>query len=270
MDTLRSSEATFLPLGLSDHSPAVISILESVNFGPNPFRFFEAWIGREGFDEAVLNGWNRPVNLNPNPILRFAARLKNVKSELKKWNKESIGDVFLAVKNAESDLNNIQVNFAAHPNDLYLVAMESDAKMKLWEALSIEEKFLKEKSRVKNIQLVDGNNRFFYKSMVCRKNRNHILEVRTEGVDVIKEPNLIKEEAVSFYKNLFGVDADDRGFFPESVPLQYGLNSAQQENLVGKVSNEEIRELVFALKNSKHQSRMGLERLSSSTLGRLL
>ncbi|XP_043696682.1 uncharacterized protein LOC122647323 [Telopea speciosissima] len=161
MDTLRSSEATFLPPGLSDHSPTVISILDSVTFGPKPFRFFEAWIGREGFDEVVLNGWNRPVNSNLNPILRFAAHLKNVKTELKKWNKESIGDLFLAVKNAESDLNHLQVNLAAHSNDPNLVAMESDAKLKLWEALSIEEKFLKEKSRVKNIQLGDGNKRFF-------------------------------------------------------------------------------------------------------------
>ncbi|XP_043696721.1 uncharacterized protein LOC122647362 [Telopea speciosissima] len=216
---LRSSEATFLPPGLSDHSPAVVSILDGVNFGPKPFQFFEAWIGRGGFDEVVIKGWDCPVNMKLNPILWFAARLKNVKAELKKWNKDSIGDVFLAVKNATSELTHIQVSLAAHPNDSDLVILESKAKKKLWEALSTEEKFLKEKSRVKNIQLGDGNNSFFHKSMVCRQNRNHILEVHNERNEVIKEPNLIKMEAVSFYMNLFGANADDTGFFPESIPL---------------------------------------------------
>ncbi|XP_043697169.1 uncharacterized protein LOC122647945 [Telopea speciosissima] len=251
MDALRSSEATFLPPGLSDHSPAVVSILDGVNFGPKPFRFFEAWIGRGGFDEVVIKGWDYPVNMKLNPILRFAARLKNVKAELKKWNKDSIGDVFLAVKNATLELTHIQVSLAAHPNDSDLVILESKAKKKLWEALSTEEKFLKEKSRVKNIQLGDGNNSFFHKSMVCRQNRNHILEVHNERNEVIKEPNLIKMEAVSFYMNLFGANADDTRFFPESIPLQHGLNLAQQNSLIGQISNKEIREAVFAMKNSK-------------------
>ncbi|XP_043697301.1 uncharacterized protein LOC122648107 [Telopea speciosissima] len=241
----------FCSPGLSDHSPAVISILDGVNFGPKPFRFFEAWIGREGFDEVVAKGWDSTVNMKLNPILRFAARLKNVKTELKKWNKDSIGDVFLAVKEASLDLAQIQISLAAHPNDLNLVSLETAAKKKLWAALNTEEKFLKEKSRVKNIQLGDGNNSFFHKSMVCRQNRNHILEVYNAENEVIKDPNLIKEEAISFYMNLFGANVEDVGFFPETVPLQHSLDLVQQNSLIGQVSNKEIREVVFSMKNSK-------------------
>ncbi|XP_043687599.1 uncharacterized protein LOC122638815 [Telopea speciosissima] len=171
LDVLRSSEATFLPPGLSDHSPAVVSIFDGVNFGRKPFRFFEAWIGREGFDEVVAKGWESPVDMKLNPTLRFAARLRNVK---------------------------IQTNLAARPTDSNLVTLETAAKKKLWEALSIEEKFLKEKSRITNIQL-----------------------------------------------------GDDVGFFPEFIPLQHGLDSMQQISLIGKVSNKEIKEVVFAMKNSK-------------------
>ncbi|XP_043697196.1 uncharacterized protein LOC122647977 [Telopea speciosissima] len=251
LDILRSLEATFLPPGLSNHSPAVVSIFDGVNFGPKPFRFFEAWIGREGFDEVVIKGWDCPVNLKLNPILRFAAPLKNVKAELKNWNKCSVGDVFLAVKNASLELAHIQLSLAAQPNDPSLVPLETAAKKKLWEALVIEEKFLKEKSRVKNIQLGDGNNGFFHKSMVCRQNRNHILEVHNAENEVIKEPNLIKKEAVSFYMNLFGVEVEDVGYFPGSIPLRHGLDLVQQNSLIGQVSNKEIRDVLFSMKNSK-------------------
>ncbi|XP_043697267.1 uncharacterized protein LOC122648063 [Telopea speciosissima] len=202
MDVFRSSEATIHPPGLSDHSPVVVTVLDETNFGPKPFRFFEAWIGREGYVDVVQKGWEKPVSLSLNPILWFAARLRNVKAELRKWNRECIGDVFLVVKAAEAELHHIQCRLDAHPDDQDLVLLETQAKKKLWDALSTKEKFLKEKSRGKHIQLGDGNNGFFHKSMICRHHRKHILEIQGEGGDIVKEPSQIKEEAVSFYKCL--------------------------------------------------------------------
>ncbi|XP_043696737.1 uncharacterized protein LOC122647384, partial [Telopea speciosissima] len=229
MDVFRSSEATFHPPGLSDHSPVVVAVLDEANFGPNPFRFFEAWIGREGFDDVVRKGWGKPVSLSLNPILRFSARLRNVKTELRKWNKECIGDVFLMVKATKADLHHTQCQLGKHPDDPDLVLLETQAKKKLWETLSTEEKFLKEKS----------------------KHRKHILEIQGEGGDIVKDPSQIKEEAISFNKKLFGTDSADNGFLPSSVPLQHGLSLAQQESLIGRVSNKEIMEVVFAMKNSR-------------------
>ncbi|XP_043697153.1 uncharacterized protein LOC122647926, partial [Telopea speciosissima] len=171
VDFFRSSEATFYPPGLSDHSLVVLAVLEEANFGPKPFRFFEAWIGRDGYDEMVREGWEQPA--------------------------------------AEADLFQIQCNLGDHPDNQNLVLLESQAKVKLWEALAIEEKFLREKSRVKHIQLGDGNNSFFHKSMICRQNRKHILEIQGEGGDMVKDSNQIKDEAVSFYKKLFGTDSVD-------------------------------------------------------------
>ncbi|XP_043697386.1 uncharacterized protein LOC122648199 [Telopea speciosissima] len=212
MDVFRSSDATFYPPGLSDHSPVVVVVVDKADFGPKPFRFFEAWIGRDGYDEVVWQGWEQPVNLALNPILKFAARLRNVKK----------------VKEAEAELFQIQRQLSEHPDDPNLVLMETQAKKKLWEALATEEKFLKEKSRVKHIQLGDG-----------------------ENGDIVKNPNQIKEEAISFYKKLFGTDSADSGFFPSSIPLQHGLSQAHQESLTRRISNKEITEVVFSFKNSK-------------------
>ncbi|XP_043697412.1 uncharacterized protein LOC122648227, partial [Telopea speciosissima] len=205
MDVFRTSEAVFHPPGLSDHSPIVVAVLDEANFGPKPFRFFEAWIGRDGFDDMA----------------------------------------------AQAELHQSQCNLRDHPDDPNLVSLETQAKVKLWEALAIEEKFLKEKSRVKHIQLGDGNNSFFHKSMLCRQNRSHILEITGEGGDIVKDPSRIKDEAVSFYKKLFGSDLVDGGCFPNSVPLQNGFSLSQQGSLIGRVSNKEIMEVVCAMKNSK-------------------
>ncbi|XP_043696677.1 uncharacterized protein LOC122647319 [Telopea speciosissima] len=197
MDVFRTSEAVFHPPGLSDHSSVVVVVLDEANFGPKPFRFFEAWIGRDGFDDMVWKGWEQPA--------------------------------------APAELHQAQCNLRDHPDDPNLVSLETQAKMKLWEAVAIEEKFLKEKFRVKHIQLGDGNNSFFHKSMLCRQNRSHILEIKGEGGDIVKDPSRIKDEAVSFYKKLFGSDLVDGGCFPNSVPLQNGLSLSQQGSLIGGI-----------------------------------
>ncbi|XP_043697190.1 uncharacterized protein LOC122647970 [Telopea speciosissima] len=149
LDKLRFSEANFLCPEYPDHSPIALNILDNLNSGPKPFRFFDAWTHHKDYDEVVKRGWLKAINVNLNPFLRFAAKLKNVKSELKCWNKESIGDVFKNVKDAEHDLGRIQYDLSLYPLDDSLVVLEKEAKGKLWAALQMEERFLKEKSRVR-------------------------------------------------------------------------------------------------------------------------
>ncbi|XP_043696949.1 uncharacterized protein LOC122647653 [Telopea speciosissima] len=61
------------------------------------------------------------------------------------------------------------------------------------------------------------------------QNRKHILEIKGEGGEIVKDPSQIKDEAVSFYKKLFGSDSVDGGCFPNSVPLQNGLFDSSSE-----------------------------------------
>ncbi|XP_043697496.1 uncharacterized protein LOC122648332 [Telopea speciosissima] len=203
------------------------------------------------YDEVVKRGWLKAVNVNSNLILRFAAKLKNMKSELKCWNKESIGDVFKNVKDAELDLGRIQHHLSLDPLDDSLAVLEKEAKGKLWAALQMEERFLKEKSRVRWLELGDGNN-FFHKSMQSRHNRNHILEVMDQTGNTLTNPKAIKEEAVLFYKKLFGLDYTNLGSCPPpSIPLSGVVSESQNLELGKEVNGEEVRRVVFSLKDSK-------------------
>ncbi|XP_043721016.1 uncharacterized protein LOC122668529 [Telopea speciosissima] len=221
------------------------------NSGPKPFRFFDAWTHHKDYDEVVKRGWLKVVNVNSNPILRFVTKLKNVKSELKCWNKEGIGEVFKNVKDAELDLGRIQHHLSLDPLDDSLAILEKEAKGKLWAALQMEERFLKEKSRVRWLELGDGNNNFFHKSMQSRHNRNHILEVMDQTGNTLTNPKAIKEEAVLFYKKLFGSDYTDLGSCPPSIPLSGVVSESQNLELGKEVNGEEVKRVVFSLKDSK-------------------
>ncbi|XP_043717559.1 uncharacterized protein LOC122665471 [Telopea speciosissima] len=225
--------------------------VEDFNACPKPFKFFDAWTTHGDYFEVVKKGWAFPIKPQSNPLLCFAAKLRNVKLELKRWNKEDFGDVFHSVKVAEEELSRIQADISLNPMDDSLIILEREAKGKLWSALQMEERVLKEKSRVKWLQLGDGNNSFFHKSMRSRFNRKHILEIVDQNGVVVEEPKRIKEEAVKFYCNLFGTDSIDEGTCPNSIHLSGAISEIQILELEREISREEIKGVVFAMKDSK-------------------
>lgn len=70
---------------LSDHCPVVMKD-SFIDFGPNPFRWFDCWLQDAECERVVVRGWSEPVHSRfPDTI--FRDKLKNVKEALRKWNK---------------------------------------------------------------------------------------------------------------------------------------------------------------------------------------
>lgn len=45
-----------LPKELSDHSPVILKT-KVKDFGPQPFKLFNSWMLRDGFDQIVIKAW---------------------------------------------------------------------------------------------------------------------------------------------------------------------------------------------------------------------
>ncbi|XP_021980789.1 uncharacterized protein LOC110876940 [Helianthus annuus] len=72
-----------LPKRFSDHCPLILVSKES-NFGPKPFRIFDSWIGREGFDEAVRSAASSFVFDGP-ADLHLLYKFEAIRNSVKKW-----------------------------------------------------------------------------------------------------------------------------------------------------------------------------------------
>ncbi|XP_043697077.1 uncharacterized protein LOC122647841 [Telopea speciosissima] len=99
---------------------------EMFTWSPKPFKFFDAWTTHGDYFEVVKKGWAFPIKPQSNPLLCFAAKLRNVKLELKRWNKEDFGDVFHSVKVAEEELSRIQADISLNPMDDSLIILERE------------------------------------------------------------------------------------------------------------------------------------------------
>ncbi|XP_071739231.1 uncharacterized protein [Rutidosis leptorrhynchoides] len=60
---------------------------EERNFGPKPFKCFDAWYKEDGFDKLVTDAWSCTADIHTNrKDVIFTRKLKNVKESLKVWN----------------------------------------------------------------------------------------------------------------------------------------------------------------------------------------
>ncbi|GJZ56571.1 RNA-directed DNA polymerase, eukaryota [Tanacetum coccineum] len=72
---------------LSDHRPILMRELV-VDYGPTPFRFFNSWFSKPGFDKLVEDSWNNSTFVETNYISLLKKKFQALKSAIKTWSKE--------------------------------------------------------------------------------------------------------------------------------------------------------------------------------------
>ncbi|GJZ60775.1 RNA-directed DNA polymerase, eukaryota [Tanacetum coccineum] len=66
--------ALCLDRNLSDHRPILMWEL-SIDYGPNPFRFFHSWFNLDGFDKMVEDTWKSLATVDSNDMLNLKKKL---------------------------------------------------------------------------------------------------------------------------------------------------------------------------------------------------
>lgn len=67
-----------MPRGMSDHTPLLLKVCDSVKQGGRPFRFLNYMCSYSGFDDIVRKAWN--VEVGRMDLGGIRLRLKNVKA----------------------------------------------------------------------------------------------------------------------------------------------------------------------------------------------
>ena len=91
-----------LPRVVSDHCPLLV-VEGSVKKGRSAFKFKNMWLKEKGFVERVRHWWNGYCFLG-SPSFILGRKLKALKEDMKKWNKEEFGDLAFRKKCLLSEL----------------------------------------------------------------------------------------------------------------------------------------------------------------------
>ena len=98
-----------LPSAGSDHLPID---LDWGSVGVNlrrPFRLEKLWLIQADFLEKLKEWWEEMPPIIGTRMYQFQQKLKLLKNKIKKWNKESFGNIVQAKKELDSKIQEVQI-----------------------------------------------------------------------------------------------------------------------------------------------------------------
>ncbi|XP_022040757.1 uncharacterized protein LOC110943314 [Helianthus annuus] len=148
-----------LPRMFSDHNPIVLVTKES-NFGPKPFRVFNSWFGRPGFDSTVREAARSFVGSGPADLC-LLKKFKWIRSHVKVWRDDMIkkeGELEAIAREEIEELEKLlEVRDLAEEEEWAL----SENLLRIKEIEENKTKDLKQRSRVRWAKEGDENSSFF-------------------------------------------------------------------------------------------------------------
>ncbi|XP_021764112.1 uncharacterized protein LOC110728770 [Chenopodium quinoa] len=199
LDSHGHVETVYLPPSLSDHSPVLLDICPAPAGKGRPFRFLNCIADHPNFLDIVSQAWCSGSSV--------WQKLNSVKSSIKSLNSKQFSNIAEKIDQAIVELAGIQNLMAQNPDDLDLYEKESDAikVVKHWN--DIQESIFKQKSRINWIKLRDGNSHYFFSEMKNRQAKNRIDSIFDSNHVLLKDPDSVSHEIISFYKSLLGTKA---------------------------------------------------------------
>ncbi|XP_021767723.1 uncharacterized protein LOC110732113 [Chenopodium quinoa] len=157
-------------------------------------------------------------------------KLKSLKSGIKSLNNKQFGNIGEKIDQTYAELTEIQ-NLMNEFDAIKVVKQRND----------IQESIFKQKSRINWIKLGDGNSHYFFSVMKNRQARNRIDSIFDSNQILLKDPDAISFEIISFCKSLLGTKAPWLHVV-DLVTMRRGkqLSSAAQSILIQPVSHADI------------------------------
>ncbi|KAH1202923.1 putative ribonuclease H protein [Glycine max] len=183
----------------SNHCPIIMKS-KSIDWGPKPFKVFDAWLKNKEYQKVVrdcwaanqLFGWGGFVLKN---------KLKILKARLKLWSKENAADMCNKMKQIQQELNDLENSMPSQPS-VQQVQLLKKLQAELWEKANLYESTLRQKSRSRWIKKGDNNTNYFHKLINHSRRRNNLRGLTIDN-SWVEDPNLIKAEILQHFQRRF-------------------------------------------------------------------
>ncbi|VFQ82606.1 unnamed protein product [Cuscuta campestris] len=184
----------------SDHKPLLVHCSKTTPTGPRPFRFLNAWTLHDTFHSMVQKTWDNLPTIEG--MRGLANKLSSLKAALKTWNKETFGDIFSQLQQAEDKALEAEKEFEINPSQENIEIMQK-ANAALIYSTNLEVQYWKQKANIRWLEKGDSNSKLFQAYVKGKKKKlsiSHIIKPNGAGTS---NPLEIKTEAISFFENSF-------------------------------------------------------------------
>lgn len=249
------SHCLFEAGGCSDHMRCRIQIRAPTAKTRRPFKFTNVLTRFPDYLPMVDTFWSgtEALYISTSALYLLTKKLKTLKPKIRNLSKETIGDLSKRARQAYEKLCECQKNTMMNPAQS-LMEIESHAYEK-WKHLSdLEERFLRQKSKLHWLQVGDGNNRFFHQVAKAREVRNSIRAIKRDDGTVVETQAEIKAEAENYFNSFLAHSVVDyNGISEGELNELLNFQCAEEDGLLltSTVTDDEIKRVLFAMPGNK-------------------
>jgi hypothetical protein len=230
----------------SDHAP-IILMRGCLQNGKSSFKFENMWLKEEGFVDKVRSWWSS-FSFMGSPSFILAKKLRALKGEIKRWNREAFGNVGARNKAWAEEVEEL--------DRLGKVRRLSEEEMErrrvlvadLEASLLQEEISWRQKSRVRWLKEGDKCTKFFHQVASANRRNNSIESLMVNGSPT-SDPTSIGDHVVNYYKSLF---SEPLSWRPRLDNLEFDrLNGEEAASLENPFEEKEVREVIKGMDRDK-------------------
>ncbi|XP_028121690.1 uncharacterized protein LOC114318912 [Camellia sinensis] len=224
----------------SDHSPLLLSCCVPLKKVPRIFKFETMWTTSPACEDVIRSKWDGQHF--GSPMFQLVSKLKSYKEGLKAWSKATFGNNQSQILNLKSQLISLQ----SHPFSEDNALLQRQLKVDLEEALSREEMYLHQRSRIRWLSYGHRNSQFFHASMIQRRQRNQLLRLQNEAGVWLHTEHEINQHLLGYFSNLFH-SVGQRNVEEVLSMVTPVILKSMNHLLVRPLSDQEVKDAVFQL-----------------------
>ncbi|KAJ9536672.1 hypothetical protein OSB04_un000145 [Centaurea solstitialis] len=237
----------FLPRGLSDHSPGMISFkadFRKRNFG---FKFDNFLVHDACFLDLVKDGWAGHVD--GNFMFRVLTKLKRLKGPLRRL-RSSYGNLSEKANKLKHELDMIQLAMDLDPSNMDLRSDLEHYRLAYQQACWNDTSAAKQRAKVKWLSDGDANTKYFHQVVREKRHSHHIHTVcNSDGVFVYGQD--VATAFVDYFKKIIGTRCDS---LEPIIPLELFVTTVSNQDalhMIRPITDGEIRDALFHIGNDK-------------------
>ena len=170
VDALPDIRITALDRRWSDHTPILLHESKS-DFGPSPFKLYNSWLLRDGFDDVIKSTWSSMEANIDGRNLKSHEKLRYLKASIKQWHVNVRNNDRNKKQEAWNELKNIEKRI----DDGTACEIDRDNRIKLLQVIdkfdNLEAHDLIQKAHIKWDIEGDDNSKFFHR-LIKHKRRS--------------------------------------------------------------------------------------------------
>ncbi|XP_062116352.1 uncharacterized protein LOC133830395 [Humulus lupulus] len=245
-----NSEAVFLPEGIFDHSPILISFYLDVAIGKQPFRYFRMWKEAPSYATKLCTLWKQPVS--GTEMYKVVLKLKRLKQIFRDINREGYHDIHKAEVHAKLHMLDIQQSFHQDPLNESLIHQENLDREEYTQLNRAYLLFLAQKAKATWVMNGDENTTIFHASLKVRRLQNRIYSIQFEQGNWVDTADGVQRAFLDYYQNLLGTQMLRRKKVSQAfVDLGPGISEEHSKLMSIPFIAQEVKKALFSISGLK-------------------